>query len=166
MSSKNKITDFLSLPENLEGNYSKHEELSIGLYMALGMAYQTFSRELAKKIKESNLTQPQFGVLETLLHYGPTTLSSLGDKLLVTAGNITCVVDKLETMGLVKRERDYSDRRIIVAELTQNGREMINSIYPSYIEKISELTSELSEKEKHRLQELLKKLSKTIPYII
>jgi MarR family transcriptional regulator, 2-MHQ and catechol-resistance regulon repressor len=163
---RNKVTDYSVLPEKLEGVFSDEEEISLRLYMALARAAQTFSKELARTIRENNLTPPQFGVLETLMHLGPTTLSSLGEKLLVTAGNITCVVDKLEGMGLVKRERDENDRRIIIAELTKSGKEMINALFPSYVKRITSLSAELSEKDKLKLQELLRKLSRSIPNAI
>ncbi len=163
MSTRNKVTDYSVLPESLEGKFSKNEEISLSLYMALARAAQTFSKELAKKIRENNLTPPQFGVLETLMHLGPTTLSSLGEKLLVTAGNITCVVDKLEGMGLVKRERDENDRRIIIAELTKNGEDMISALFPHYVTRIAELSADLTDKDKQKLTELLRKLSKSIP---
>ncbi|MFW5799728.1 MAG: MarR family winged helix-turn-helix transcriptional regulator [Spirochaetota bacterium] len=166
MASRNKINDFSVLPEKLEGNFTKDEECSLSLYMSLARASQTFSKELAKEIRENNLTPPQFGVLETLMHLGPTTLSSLGEKLLVTAGNITCVVDKLEGMGLVRRERNGNDRRIIIAELTENGKEMIHSLFPNYVKKITDLSSDLTEKEKQQLQKLLKKLCEAIPNAI
>lgn len=166
MASKDRIIDFTEIPEKLQSKFNKNEKVSLGLYMALARASQTFSRELSKQIKESNLTPPQFGVLEMLMHVGSATLSSLGEKLLVTAGNITCVVDKLEAMGLVKRERDENDRRIIIAVLTKNGKGMINTLFPSYVKKITALSSELSEKEKATLQKLLRKLSKSIPDVI
>lgn len=162
MITKNKTVDYFKIPESLEGELTKSEEYSLGLYMALERAYHTFSRELSKRIRESNLTPPQFGILETLYHLGPTTLSSLGEKLLVTAGNITCVVDKLESMGLVKRERYTNDRRIIIADLTENGRDTISSLFPLYVKRMDELASELTEKEKISLQKLLCRLSKSI----
>lgn len=163
---KNKTVDYSEIPESIAGKFSQSEEISLGLFIALTRTSQTFSKELAKLIRENSLTPPQFGVLETLMHLGPTTLSSLGEKLLVTAGNITCVVDKLESMELVRRKRDDNDRRIIIAELTDNGKELINSLFPIYVERISELSFDLTKEEKQTLQSLLKKLSNSIPNIL
>ena len=50
---------------------------------------------------EAGLTPTQFGVLEALLHKGPLSQRELGQKVLTSAGNMTDLIDKLETRGLV-----------------------------------------------------------------
>jgi len=68
---------------------------------------------VGSRISEYGLTTPQFGVLEALHHLGSLSLGDLADKLLVTGGNITYVMDRLEERGLVERDRSTEDRRVV-----------------------------------------------------
>jgi MarR family 2-MHQ and catechol resistance regulon transcriptional repressor len=122
----------------------------------------SFSRVVASKVAEYGLTPPQFGILEALYHLGPLTLGELADKLLVTGGNVTYVMDRLEEQGLVTRERSASDRRVVRAHLTQAGRDVIRDVFPGHAEFIRELVSTLPAQQQGELRELLKRLGKGI----
>ena len=104
-------------------NWGEDEERGLRLWIALARAYATFSRAIASKVGEYGLTVPQFGVLEALYHLGPLSLGDLAGKLLVTGGNVTYVMDRLEEHGWVVRERSGDDRRVVKAKLTAEGRE-------------------------------------------
>lgn len=108
------------------------------------------------------LTTAQFGVLEALYHLGPLTLGDLADKLLVTGGNVTYVMDRLQREGLVSRRRCSTDRRVVWAELTEDGTQLIEHVFPSHAQFIDELMSELDMDERQTLRHLLKKLGKSI----
>lgn len=107
---------------------------------------------------EYDLTVPQFGVLEALHHLGPLSLGELAEKLLVTGGNITYVMDRLEAQGLVYRERSDADRRVVKAFLTDEGRERIAAVFPGHAAFIHDLMSVLEPDERETLRALLKKL--------
>jgi DNA-binding MarR family transcriptional regulator len=73
---------------------------------------------------EVGLSMAKFGVLRTLAGADePLTLTELASCQQCVRSNITQLVDRLETDGLVKRVDDPSDRRSIRAELTPLGRE-------------------------------------------
>ena len=93
-----------------------------------------------------------------MYHKGPLPLGKIGTLLLVSAGNITFVVNQLERRGLVKRERQHADRRVIYASLTPRGKEMLDQIYPPHADFIIELFSALTSDELRALHRLLKKL--------
>ena len=113
---------------------------------------------MATRVADYGLTTPQFGVLEALYHLGPLTLGDLADKLLVTGGNITYVMDKLEEQGLVVRDRCGEDRRVIRARLTAEGEQRIASVFPDHVEFVEELAGAIEPRERETLRELLKKL--------
>lgn len=139
-------------------DWSDEEERALRLWIALARAYSTYSRAVACKIGEYGLTTPQFGILEALHHLGPLSLGELADKLLVTGGNVTYVMDRLEEQDLVVRERSAEDRRVIEAKLTSKGKRLIEEVFPGHAEFISELSSHLNAEEQDRLRGLLKKL--------
>ena len=76
-------------------DWGEDEERALRLWIALARCYSTMSREISTRVTEYGLTTPQFGVLEALHHLGPLPLGELADKLLVTGGNITYVMDRL-----------------------------------------------------------------------
>jgi MarR family 2-MHQ and catechol resistance regulon transcriptional repressor len=97
-------------------------------------------------------------VLEALYHLGPLSLGELADKLLVTGGNVTYVMDRLEEQGLVDRERSPEDRRVIQAKLTSAGRARIIEVFPGHAEYVAAVAGQLDGEEQEQLRTLLKTL--------
>lgn len=137
-------------------------EEALRLWIVLARAYQTFTRVVSARVVERGLTIPQFGVLEALYHLGPLSLGELADKLLVTGGNVTYVMDRLEEQGLVFRQRSELDRRVIEARLTSEGEALIGTLFPEHAAYIRDLLDHLDPEEITQLRTLLKKLGKGI----
>lgn len=114
------------------------------------------------RVSEYGLTVPQFGILEALHHLGPLSLGELADKLLVTGGNITYVMDRLEAQGLVERHRSERDRRVVEARLTSEGRARIAAVFPGHAAFIREMMAPLAREERRVLRQLLKRLGKGV----
>lgn len=142
--------------------WSAGEGEALRLWIALARCYASFAKAVSAKIQEYGLTTPQFGVLEALYHLGPLSLGELADKLLVTGGNITYVMDRLEQQGLVYRERSSDDRRVIQAKLTLDGRKLIEGVFMGHAAFIEGLTRHLEPQERGELRRLLKKLGRGV----
>jgi MarR family 2-MHQ and catechol resistance regulon transcriptional repressor len=80
----------------------------------------------------------------------------------VTGGNVTYVMDRLEEQGLAYRERSPSDRRIIQAKLTHEGKALIARVFPEHGAYIEKLAGNLSVEEQDVARTLLKKLGRAI----
>ena len=143
-------------------DWSETEERALRLWISLARCYVTFSRAVACKVAEYDLTAPQFGVLEALYHLGPLSLGELAEKLLVTGGNVTYVMDRLEAQGMVARERSGDDRRVVRAHLTTKGRATIQGVFPGHVGFVRDLVKDLDPKDQDTLRALLKKLGKGI----
>ena len=142
--------------------YSPDVYRALRLWIALARSAATFSRALAARLADLELTLPQFGVLEALYHLGPLPLGELADKLLVTGGNVTFVMNRLEEQGLVTRARCEEDRRVVRACLTPLGHERIAEIFPGHADYVHELAGQLDPEEQELLRNLLRKLGKGI----
>jgi MarR family 2-MHQ and catechol resistance regulon transcriptional repressor len=142
--------------------WSDEDEKALRLWINLARCYVTFSRAVACKVAEYDLTAPQFGVLEALYHLGPLSLGELAEKLLVTGGNVTYVMDRLESQGLVARERSGDDRRVVRAHLTNKGRATIEAVFPGHVDFVRSLVEGLDPDDRDTLRSLLKKLGKGI----
>lgn len=136
------------------------EAKALDLYIALSRASEWVNAHADRQIRQHGLNRTEFGVLEMLYHLGPQPLQQIGQKVLMSSGNITYVVDKLEKKELVKRRTSSQDRRLIYAEVTETGCEFINAIFPSHAEVIKQAIDGLTEEEQKQATALLKKLGK------
>lgn len=82
-------------------------------------------QERVERVLESvGLSGPKYMTLEQLIRAGePMTLSALADCRKCVRSNITQLIDRLETEGLVERVDDPDDRRAVRARITALGRE-------------------------------------------
>ena len=143
-----------------ERPWGEDEERALRLWVSLARCYATMARDTSAKVTEYGLTMPQFGVLEALYHLGPLPLGELADKLLVTGGNITYVMDRLAEQGLVERIRSKQDRRVVLACLTEEGKELVAEVFPDHAAFIRDQMTSLTTEEQDTLRGLLKKLGK------
>jgi DNA-binding MarR family transcriptional regulator len=56
------------------------------------------------------------------------SMSEIAKRYYVTQATVTSTVDKLERMGLVKRNREEFDRRIVTVNLTEEGRMILKDL--------------------------------------
>jgi MarR family 2-MHQ and catechol resistance regulon transcriptional repressor len=133
-------------------------EDAVRAYVKLMRASRAVAYRVEPLVGTKGLTLTQFGVLEVILHKGPMTHRELGRKVLTSAGNMTDVVDKLESRGLVRRVRAAADRRQVRVELTDAGRDLIEDLFPRHAEDIARAMGGLGQEELCRLGDLLRKL--------
>src|SRR5579863_8863681 len=117
---------------------------ALNAHINLARATDSLFARLSPQLERDGLTTGQFGVLEALLHLGPMCQHTLGEKLLRSGGNVTLVVDNLEKRGWVRRERQESDRRMIVIHLTPVGRSLIERIFPAHARAITKEMNSLA----------------------
>lgn len=131
---------------------------SLKLFIVLSRAYRALNEEVNKVIQQNGLNPTEFAVLELLYHKGDQPLQQIGGKILLASGSITYVVDKLEQKGLLRRVGCPKDRRVTYAQITDDGKKLIEEIFPEHSQRIHELTQVLEVEEKETAIELLKKL--------
>src|SRR5271155_2245256 len=78
------------------------------------------------------------------------------------SGALTRVIDQLAERGLLERVRRDRDRRKVELQLTPAGRETIESIIPSVVDKLNEVLTHMSKTEVQELLRLLVKLNTTL----
>lgn len=112
---------------------SDHPEFPVllraaGLFSQIGRAHTI---ALDRRFAALGVTAQQAGLL---LHAGggvqsPSELAAL---LGTDTAGMTRLLDRLETKGLVRRERHRRDRRAVVVELTETGRALIPRLPPVF----------------------------------
>ena len=93
---------------------------------------QLVERQIVAEIGGHALTLPQFDVIATLRFSEGVTQQELAERLLVTKGNVTGVLDRLENLGWVERRPDAQDRRANRLHLTAAGRRKIDAVMPAH----------------------------------
>ncbi len=73
---------------------------------------------------------------------------------------MTGIIDKLEAKGLVKRERNDEDRRIVLVLLTDTGQRLYESYVQSYLEFSRRMLQSLNDDEQRNYLELTEKIAK------
>ncbi|MCZ8154702.1 MAG: MarR family transcriptional regulator [Leptospira sp.] len=139
---------------------SKKEVQALDTFIKLNRATESLSARVTADFSKLNISESQFGVLESLYHLGPLCQKSLGSKILKSTGNITLVIDNLEKRNLVERVRDNNDRRFITIYLTSDGKNLIEKIFPDHVKRITNEFSILTAEEQDMLGRICKKLGK------
>ncbi|MDT9718839.1 MarR family transcriptional regulator [Paenibacillus sp. ClWae2A] len=139
-------------------NTEDNRELSLQLFVVLVRAYNSVTSRSNRDIQSNGLNTSEFGVLDLLYHKGPQALQKIGEKVLMSSGNITYVVDKLQNKNLLFRRPSKEDRRVIYAELTDEGRELFTQIFPQHHQVIIDALEGLDPSEKVDAIKMLKKL--------
>ncbi len=115
-------------------------------------------KKLQDDLEKLGLTPPQFYVLACIGYSGRLPFSEIGVKMMVTVSNLTGIVDRLEEKGLVVRERDSHDRRVVHVRLTDKGKKLYRVSVAAFEESVSEFFSALDKSEQKDLSTLLRKL--------
>ena len=136
----------------------KYKEL-LNTVITLTQVNSYFAKVLNENISKFGLNLTDFSVLDLLFQKGEQTTQKIGEKMLITRGSITYIVNKLEKMELICRNKSETDKRITYIKLTKKGRETIFELLPLQIEKINEIFSDFSREDLINLNHLLKKFN-------
>jgi DNA-binding MarR family transcriptional regulator len=137
---------------------TRHRPPEVEVWVLLFRLYNTLFRHIQAYLSRFNLTAPQYAVLRHLGERGNLKASELTVLLEVTAGNLTGILDRMEAMGLLTRQRDLQDRRNWILQLTPAGRELYEQAVPSTRAFIDELLQGLAPEELERANLLLERL--------
>jgi len=74
------------------------------------------------------LTMPQLKVLFRLAAQGPARVGALARALRVTLPTMTGILDRLVEQGLIGREEDIADRRLVISRLTPQGQDLVDQL--------------------------------------
>lgn len=127
---------------------------------ALLRAEATVRKRLAVELGREGVTAAGFSVLVVLTTAGGSLeLKTLRRRLGWSKANATEVTATLETRGMVERHRSREDRRIVVIDLTPEGRALVERLFPAHSDRVSTAFGALDEEEKRSLAEICRKLA-------
>ena len=139
---------------------SSAETRTLDTFIKLTRCTNSLLARLAERNSIGELTYSQFAVLEALYHIGPMSAGEVSQKILKSGGNLTLVIDNLERDGLVRRERDGKDRRVIHVHLTEAGKGKVEAVLPGHVAALMDEFKVLSAGEQKTLGDLCRKLGR------
>lgn len=112
-------------------NVERDQDVSLKLFIVLSRAFEAIEKQIVKNVKEYGLNLTEFAVLELLFHKGDQPIQKVGQKILLASSSITYVIDKLENKSYLTRKACPTDRRVIYASITDEGKKLMEDIFQS-----------------------------------
>ena len=133
---------------------SLEQEVLLGLRMAASRVLDPWARFLKTS---ADLTVAQYNVLRILRGSHPTRLTSsdVGERMIARDPDVTRLVDRLVTRGLVARVRSRQDRRVVEVGVTDKGLAVLRELDAHVAKMPKALLGHLGPKRLRRLADLL-----------
>ncbi len=109
-----------------------------------------------------NITMPQMKVLMLVRENGAMRVGVLARHLNVSTPTITGIVDRLVRQGLVQREDDPSDRRVVLNSLTGKGQGVMERLAHRSDAELQRMVGSLSAEEQTAIAQSLKRLDEEL----
>ncbi|KPC80392.1 MULTISPECIES: MarR family winged helix-turn-helix transcriptional regulator [unclassified Streptomyces] len=88
---------------------------------SLQAASRAFGGVYREALRDLGLTYPQYLAMMVLWEHGPLPVKTIGDRLHLDSGTLSPLLKRLESAGLVRRERGPQDERSVTVHLTDSG---------------------------------------------
>jgi DNA-binding MarR family transcriptional regulator len=134
------------------------------LWLRLLATNTLIETEVRRRLRENFVvTLPRFDLMAQLERkpHG-MTLGELSQRMMVTNGNVTGLVDRLVTEGVITRTRQKSDRRSHIVSMTEKGRRQFARMAKEHENWIAGMFGDLSQNEFTALTKLLGKLKTSV----
>jgi DNA-binding MarR family transcriptional regulator len=130
------------------------------LWLRLFTCKEVIEGEVRRRLRDSfDVTLPRFDLMAQLYRAPkPMTLGELSQRMMVSNGNVTGLVDRLVDQGLLSRRPSPRDRRAQLVSLTAEGRRFFRAMTRANGDWIADMLADLSSDE---IETLLLLLAKT-----
>ncbi|MEV5141871.1 MarR family transcriptional regulator [Streptomyces syringium] len=106
----------LPLPDDAELLRLDHQ-----ICFSLHAASRAFGSVYRSALKDLALTYPQYLAMMVLWEHGPQPVKAIGERLRLDFGTLSPLLKRLESAGLLRRERSVEDERSVTVRLTEEG---------------------------------------------
>ncbi|MGI9106344.1 MAG: MarR family winged helix-turn-helix transcriptional regulator [Pyrinomonadaceae bacterium] len=106
------------------------------VYLSILRTSEMLSWGVNETLKGAELTATQYNVLRILrgAGQGGTSCREVGERMVTKDSDITRLLDRLETRGLISRERESRDRRVIIVRISDDGLRLLAELDPPIAE--------------------------------
>jgi DNA-binding MarR family transcriptional regulator len=132
--------------------------VSDSVLIALRKIIQAIEMNSKKLVKRVGLTGPQLIILQEIARCGEVTAGEIARAVSVSQATVTGILDRMESRGLLVRQRSDSDKRRIMVSITPAGRQILEDAPPLMQEAFVERFSSLQEWEQTMILSALQRL--------
>ncbi|MEK7826983.1 MAG: MarR family transcriptional regulator [Thermodesulfobacteriota bacterium] len=105
---------------------NKHDVIS-NIMDNIRRVFQILNEQSQRVKQETGLTGPQIWAIRVIHEHGPINISDIARRMYLHPTTVLGIIDRLEARGLVSRNRSKDDRRVVWLELTQDGKDLVQS---------------------------------------
>lgn len=134
-------------------------ERSLLIWLRLARVYQKVDHASAERLRAWDLSVAQFDALAQIRAAEGLMQQELADRLLVTKGNISQLIDRLAARGLIRRQQEGRASRLY---LTDTGRDLMNEVVPGQETFIAEQFGGMNATERATLLSALRRVERTL----
>ena len=87
--------------------------------------FQAVNDKSKKAARETGITGPQLWAIKVIGDLSPVRVSDLAARMYLNPSTVVGILDRLESRGLVQRNRSDDDRRVVRVQLTRVGKELL-----------------------------------------
>lgn len=138
-----------------------NDPISVSIVVRL-LAAQNLMLGALRRGLGPDLSLARFDLLAQLARDDGQTLAQLSRRMLVTAGNLTGLVDRAERDAIVERRPDPSDRRLTRVWLTARGQKLAQRAIAKHGELAEQILAPLEPREREELRRLLGRLREAL----
>ena len=136
----------------------QHAEECAALVMETVPLLMRAIRHEIRQYQPEELSMPQFRTLRILQRHPELSLSDLAEHLGLTLASASKMVDVLVKHGLVNREASVSDRRKIVLQLNEAGRETLEAVWLATRTRLTAMLSTLEDSDRAAVVQAMRAL--------
>lgn len=135
------------------------DELGLAVASNIWRSAQLFKLKMEREVlREHDLSFASFSTLFIVWIWGPIETREIAKSQAVSKATVTSLVNTLEKQNLVKRRSVKADKRLVTVELTDQGKRLIEWVFPKFNQGEVEVASSLNETEQETLVHLLRKV--------
>jgi DNA-binding MarR family transcriptional regulator len=150
----------------VDGTYKSDLSTDEKVLMAIVRAAEIFKRNHSSVFRNYGLSFPQYNVLRVLeaSKNGQNKISDVSRIMLVPGANITGIAKRLEKDGFIIKKSDPGDERVTILEITPKGKRTLKNIQVEKDEWLELMLKNLSENQKLKLLDKVKRILKNGMY--
>ncbi len=143
---------------------TEEDQLDLRVWLRLFTCSNLIESKVRNGLREDfSTTLPRFDMLSQLSRAPDgLTMGQLSRRLMVSNGNVTGVIDRFVSDGLVDRTPTPEDRRVLVVKLTPKGKKVFSQMVPKHSKWISDVMSGMPREELVKFYGLLGSLKESI----
>jgi DNA-binding MarR family transcriptional regulator len=148
---------------DFEDRYPNSSAKATECAMNLVFTADLLVKRISELVQPFNLT-PASGLVLSILadSESPLPPNQIADRLIISRATVTGLVDSLEQRGYVRRLPHPSDRRMLLIEPTDTGRQVADAFRPIVHQHQKMWMDILNEKEQGQLIDFLKRLQESL----